>query len=177
MSAAPASILKPAGGAEAILGLGSNIGDKSANIARAIELLQVGGEVRVVARSRDWRTPPWGVTDQDWFVNACVRVATELSPRELLRRCQDVEAKMGRVRTLHWGPRIIDVDILTYGTERISEPDLVVPHPRIAERAFVLGPLADIAPGLMIEGGSVAERWAAIDPTGVFPLEGSPSIE
>ncbi len=155
----------------AILGLGSNMGDKRANLAHAIDLLLADGSVRLVARSRDWRTPPWGVTDQDWFVNACIAVSTDLAPRELLRRCQDVEQKMARIRTRHWGPRIIDVDILTYGDRGVAEPDLVIPHPRIAERAFVLGPLSDIAPALVIGGQTVAARLAAIDKTGVTPIE------
>lgn len=170
---------RAAGGAaetvEAILGLGSNMGDKAVNIGQAIALLTAPGDVVVAARSRNWRTPPWGVTDQDWFLNACVRVLTTLPPRALLGRCQEVETAMGRVRTLRWGPRIIDVDILTFGRLRLAEPDLVVPHPRIAERAFVLGPLAEIAPDLDIDGRTAAERWAAIDRQGVYPLASVPS--
>ena len=151
------------------------MGDKAANIGRAIALLTAPGDVVVAARSRNWRTPPWGVTDQDWFLNACVQVLTTLPPRALLGRCQEVEAAMGRVRTLRWGPRIIDVDILTYGRLRLAEPDLVVPHPRIAERAFVLGPLAEIAPDLEIDGRTAEARWAAIDQEGVFPVATAPS--
>ncbi len=154
-----------------MLGLGSNIGDKAASIDRAIALLTADGLVRLVARSRDWRTPPWGVTDQDWFVNACISVATSLPPRGLLVRCLGVETAMGRVRTQHWGPRIIDIDILTYQNMAVSEPDLVIPHPRIAERAFVLGPLCDIAPDFMIDGQRVADRFRAIDQTGVMPMD------
>lgn len=157
--------------AEAILGLGSNVGDKRANLARAVALLEAGGEVAVVARSRDWRTPPWGVTDQDWFVNACITVTTTLRPRALLARCLDVERQMARVRTRHWGPRIIDVDILFYGEERVAEPDLLIPHPRITERAFVLGPLSDIAPDLVIAGQTVAARLSLLDRTGVDPID------
>lgn len=155
----------------ALLGLGSNIGDKVANIAEAIDLLTASGDLRLIARSRDWRTPPWGVTDQDWFVNACIAVSTRLPPRLLLDRCQAVERSMGRVRLVRWGPRVIDVDILTYSDVRMSDPDLVLPHPRIAERAFVLGPLADIAPHLEIGGRSVTDLLAAADRTGVLPIE------
>ncbi len=160
-----------------MLGLGSNIGDKAANIDRAIALLTADGLVRLAARSRDWRTPPWGVTDQDWFVNACISVATSLAPRGLLVRCQGVETAMGRVRTRHWGPRIIDIDILTYRNMAISEPDFVVPHPRIAERAFVLGPLTDIAPDLLIGGQRVADRFRAIDQTGVMPMDRASTVQ
>ena len=109
---------------DAILGLGSNVGDKVANIRRAIALLSEPGDVRIIKSSRIYRTPPWGVTDQDWFVNACVTVATALTPRALLQRCQDVENKLHRVRAKKWGPRVIDVDILTYRDETVREPDL-----------------------------------------------------
>lgn len=155
---------------DAILGLGSNMGDKRANVSRAIALLAAAGDIVVVARSRDWKTPPWGVTDQDWFVNACVAVTTTLDPRALLARCQEVESALSRVRTRRWGPRSIDVDILFYGALRIAEPDLIIPHPRIAERAFVLGPLSDIAPDLDVEGRGVAARFAEIDRSGVEPI-------
>src|SRR4029077_20343666 len=119
-------------GIDCIIALGSNVGDKAANIARAIELLTDAGDVRLMACSRNFATPPWGKTDQDWFVNACIGVATELPARELLERCQSVERQMRRVRAEKWGPRIIDLDLLIYGTEAIDEPDLVLPHPHIA---------------------------------------------
>lgn len=151
---------------DAILGLGSNIGDKAGNIAAAIAMLTEAGDIRLVARSRDYRSAPWGVVDQDWFVNACVSVATRLAPRELLARCQDVEQRLGRVRLRHWGPRIIDVDILFYRDAVIDEPGLIVPHPRIAERAFVLRPLEDIAPDLRLAGRTPAELLASLAQTG-----------
>lgn len=155
----------------ALLGLGSNIGDKTANIARAIELLAAEPGIRFTAQSRVWRTPPWGVTDQDWFANACVAVSTTLSARELLVQCQAVENTMGRVRTLRWGPRVVDVDILTFGELQIDEPDLVIPHPRIAERAFVLAPLADIASDRLVGGRRVQDWLALADRTGLVPLD------
>ena len=155
---------------DAILALGSNVGDKAGNIARAIAVLTEAGDVRVLLRSQDYRTPPWGVVDQDWFVNACVAVATALGPHELLGRCQDVENRMGRVRKQHWGPRVIDVDILTHRVGVLSDQNLVLPHPRITERAFVLVPLAEIAPSLEIAGRSVREWLAVIDAAGVEPL-------
>lgn len=154
---------------DAILGLGSNIGDKPAAIAEAIRRLEADPGIAVVARSRLFRTPPWGVTDQDDFANACAGIRTKLSPQALLARCQAIEAAMGRVRTRHWGPRAIDLDILVMGDRRIDAPDLIVPHPRITERAFVLAPLADIAPALVIAGKPVSTWLADIDRTGVEP--------
>jgi 2-amino-4-hydroxy-6-hydroxymethyldihydropteridine diphosphokinase len=137
---------------DAAIALGSNVGDKRANIARAIELLTARGDVVLVQRSRDYRSAPWGVLEQDWFVNAVITVATELGPHDLLARCQDVENEMGRVRLKRWGPRVIDVDVLTYRDQRINDPDLIVPHPFIAERGFVLVPLREVAPALRIGG-------------------------
>lgn len=155
---------------DAAIGLGSNIGDKASNIAQAIALLTEEGDISLVARSRDYRSQPWGVADQDWFVNAAITVATDLAPLELLRRCQRVENEMGRVRQQKWGPRLIDVDVLTYRDETIDLPDLKVPHPYLAQRAFVLVPLQDIAPALRIGGQSVEELAAAIDRQGLQPL-------
>jgi 2-amino-4-hydroxy-6-hydroxymethyldihydropteridine diphosphokinase len=148
---------------DAILALGSNIGDRAHNIEDAIERLTADGSVKLVARSRLYHTAPWGVTDQDWFANACIGVKTRLSPQALLRHCQAVETDMGRVRTKRWGPRIIDVDILTYADLKLQEPDLTIPHPRISERAFVLVPLKDIAPDLQIAGASLDSWLSKLD--------------
>jgi 2-amino-4-hydroxy-6-hydroxymethyldihydropteridine diphosphokinase len=155
---------------DCIIALGSNLGDKTANIDRAIDLLTAPGEVRLVGRSRNFATAPWGKTDQDWFANACISVATRLSARALLERCQEIERRMGRVATEKWGPRIIDLDLLIYGDSAIREPDLVLPHPHIAERAFVLAPLMDIAPDVTIGDRSVRQLYEAIDLGGVRPL-------
>ena len=155
---------------DAIIALGSNIGDIRANMARALELLTEGGDVRVEARSRDFKTPPWGKTDQPWFANACAGVATDLGPADLLARCLEVERQLGRVRTEKWGPRVIDLDVLVHKAGTVNEPDLMLPHPRITERAFVLAPLADIAPDLVIEGATVAEWLERVDRTGVEPF-------
>ncbi len=156
---------------DCIIALGSNLGDKARNIDTAIDLLTGPGDVRLVARSRNFATEPWGKTDQDWFVNACIAVATELSARALLERCQTIERRMGRVATEKWGPRIIDLDLLIYRDAVVREPDLVLPHPHIAERAFVLVPLMDIAPQAVIAGRTVRELYDAIDPGGVRPLQ------
>lgn len=154
---------------DAILGLGSNVGDKVANINDAISRLAANG-VRIVARSQNYRSAPWGVLDQDWFVNACVSITTQLKPHELLAYCQLVERDMGRVRDQRWGPRVIDVDILTYGTIKIDDADLIVPHPLIAERGFVLVPLRDVAPNFSLNGKSIAHLIEAADVRDVVPI-------
>lgn len=156
---------------DALVGLGSNIGDKAANIRQAIALLTERGDIRLVRASRFYRSPPWGVLEQDWFVNACIAVTTDLGPHELLARCLAVENEMKRVREVRWGPRIIDVDVLTYKDATLNDPDLVLPHPRITERAFVLLPLQDIAPGIVIAGHGLAHWLATIDTAGVVPIE------
>jgi 2-amino-4-hydroxy-6-hydroxymethyldihydropteridine diphosphokinase len=158
---------------DATLGLGSNIGDRVGNIEEAIERLTADGGVKLVARSRFYRTAPWGVTDQDWFVNVCIAVKTDVPVRELLARSQAVENDMARVRTRRWGPRNIDVDILTFREQKIDEPDLIVPHPRIAERAFVLVPLKDVAPDLTIGGASIDQMLSMLDASDVQPLDGA----
>jgi len=112
---------------DGIIALGSNLGDKVANIDTAIGLLGERGDVRLVRRSRNFATEPWGKTDQDTFVNACISVATELSARSLLERCQDIERRMGRMQTEKWGPRLIDLDLLVFGNQVIQEPDLFCP--------------------------------------------------
>ncbi len=156
---------------DAILALGTNIGDRVANIEDAIERLGADGSIRVIARSGLYRTAAWGVVDQDWFANACVGVQTELSPHALLAHCQAVENGMGRVRIQHWGPRIIDVDILSIRDRQIREADLIIPHPFIAERAFVLVPLRDIAPNLTLGGKSIGTMLSALDAGDVVPFE------
>src|SRR4051794_5187069 len=129
--------------AEALLALGGNVGDMRTTLDRAIGILCGGTDVRLVARSSDYRTPPWGVTDQPDFVNLCIATETELSPHALLERTQAVEKPLGRDRTkdVRWGPRPIDIDLLAYDDVTIDEPNLKLPHPRLLERAFVLVPL------------------------------------
>ncbi len=155
--------------ARATLGLGSNVGDARANVQRAVDALDRGG-ARVVARSRDYRTRPWGPVEQDWFVNACVLVETELAPRALLELCRSVEASLGRRRAVRWGPRTIDVDLLSYEELEIREPDLVVPHPHLLERAFVLVPLLEVAPDLTVGGRRIADALSELAVDGVLPM-------
>lgn len=160
---------------DAAIGLGSNIGDKAGNIARAIMLLTANGGIRLVKQSQTYTSPPWGGVVQDTFANACITVATSLNAYELLRQCQAVENEMGRVRFQKWGPRVIDVDILTYRGEIIASPDLIVPHPLIAGRAFVLLPLFEVAPDLRIGGHGLQDLIAKADVAGVVPVPPGPA--
>jgi 2-amino-4-hydroxy-6-hydroxymethyldihydropteridine diphosphokinase len=155
----------------AYIGLGSNVGNKVANIEHAVTLLNEDSDIRVVRRSQLYKTEPWGNIDQDWFVNACIEVATGLPARSLLERCIAVEERLGRVRGVKWGPRIIDLDVLIYDDAVINSPDLIVPHPHIAARAFVLVPLADIAPSVKIGCTPISALLAAVDCRGVEPLK------
>lgn len=128
----------------AAIGLGSNQGDAAAHVRAGLDRLAELGSV--VARSALFASPPWGVTDQPPFVNAAALVDTALRPRELLTALKRIEAEAGRIETFRWGPRVLDLDILAYGEERIDEPELTIPHARLTERAFVLVPLAAIDP-------------------------------
>jgi 2-amino-4-hydroxy-6-hydroxymethyldihydropteridine diphosphokinase len=169
MSDAPPTSAAPA--FDCIVALGSNLGDKTANIDRAIALLTGRGDVRLLRRSHNYATEPWGKTDQDGFVNAAIAVGTKLGPRQLLARCKEIERRMGRVATEKWGPRIIDLDLLVYRDRAVDDPDLVLPHPHIGARAFVLAPLMDVAPDLVINGKSVRAMYAEIDASSVRPLD------
>lgn len=124
------------------LGLGSNLGDRLENLRRAVGLLDERG-IRVVRSSRVYETEPVGPPQPD-YLNAVIEVETDLEPRHLLRRCQEVEEELGRVPGERWGPRIIDLDVLTYDDEEIDEPDFQVPHPLMHERAFVMAPLLEL---------------------------------
>jgi 2-amino-4-hydroxy-6-hydroxymethyldihydropteridine diphosphokinase len=157
---------------EALLALGGNVGDVRGTFDRAFAMLCEGGEVRFLARSADYRTPPWGVTDQPAFVNCCLRIDTSLAPRALLARTQTVETGLGRNRAKEqrWGPRTIDIDLIAYDDVRCEGPDLTLPHPRVLERAFVLAPLAEIAPDWMIRGTTVAAALARLDSGGIEKL-------
>jgi 2-amino-4-hydroxy-6-hydroxymethyldihydropteridine diphosphokinase len=158
--------------AEALLALGGNVGDVRTTFDRAVAMLCDGAEVRLVARSSDYRTPPWGVTDQPAFVNGCLRIDTSLSPRALLERAQAVETALGRNRgnERRWGPRTVDIDLIAYDDVRCAEPDLTLPHPRALERAFVLAPLAEIAPDWLIDGITVSAALARLDRGGIEKL-------
>jgi 2-amino-4-hydroxy-6-hydroxymethyldihydropteridine diphosphokinase len=137
-----------------------------------VKLLCDGIEVRLAARSSDYRTPPWGFKYQPPFINLCIAVETSLSPRDLLARAQSVELQLGRDRAheKRWGPRTADIDIIAYGGLAVHELGLTVPHPRLFERAFVLVPLAEIAPDLFIGGRKVREAAASVDSGGIERL-------
>ena len=137
----------------AYIGIGSNLGERDVTIRDALELLDADPELEVEAVSSIRETDPVGVVDQPRFLNAAIRLATELAPHPLLERLLDVEQQLGRVRTgERYGPRTIDLDLLLYGDEVVDEPGLRVPHPRLAERRFVLEPLAELDPGLVVPG-------------------------
>lgn len=129
----------------AYVALGSNIGDGRKNIEDAVKALDSIPGLSVEAVSSMYVTKPWGYTEQNDFVNACARVNADISPETLLGACLGVEAGMGRVRKFTNGPRIIDIDVLLYGNEKRNTKELMIPHPRMNERDFVLVPLADIA--------------------------------
>ena len=150
----------------AAIGLGSNLGEPEGNVERAIgRLAEIG---RVAARSRLYWTEPWGVADQPVFINAVVLLQTSLGARELLGELKRLEGELGRGDTFRWGPREIDLDILTYGDARIDETDLVVPHARLFERAFALGPLAEVDPRFR----EAYERLPAAERAGVRAASG-----
>ena len=158
--------------ADALVALGGNVGDARATLDRAVARFCDGNAVRLIARSSDYRTPPWGVTDQAPFVNLCVEVATELSPRDLLARALTIERELGRDRAKEqrWGPRPVDIDLLAYDDVALHEPDLALPHPRLFERAFVLVPLAEIAADRLIAGVRVRDALARLDAAGIERL-------
>lgn len=133
-------------GIKAYIALGSNLGDREHNLRAAIEMLRQAEGVRVSSVSSFYETEPVGYTDQPAFVNAAAEVMTTLSPTELLKLCQDIENRLGRVRTVRWGPRTADLDILLYGDIVVDTPELKIPHPLMHERRFVLEPLAEVAP-------------------------------
>ena len=152
------------------LSLGGNLGDPAASMATALRLLDADESTRVIAVSSLYRTPPWGKLDQPDFLTATAEISTTLTPRALLDLCLEAERKLKRVREERWGPRLIDIDILVFGDRIIHETGLEVPHPRMLERAFVLAPLAEIAPELAVGGRSVSERLGAVDILGIERL-------
>jgi 2-amino-4-hydroxy-6-hydroxymethyldihydropteridine diphosphokinase len=151
---------------EILLGFGGNLGDPAATITAALARFDAAG-LRILRRSSFYRTAPWGLTDQPDFVNLCALAETALSPRALLALIHTIERDLGRERRERWGPRAIDIDILTYGEEAIDEPGLVIPHPHLTERAFVLVPLAEIAPETVIAGRRLGEWLQSVDRSGV----------
>jgi 2-amino-4-hydroxy-6-hydroxymethyldihydropteridine diphosphokinase len=154
-------------GVVAALGLGGNVGDVASAFVEALAQLDLAQGVRLTAVSSVYRTPPWGKLDQPDFLNMAARIETTLPARALLALCLDVERGLGRERRERWGPRLIDIDILTYGEATIDEPNLKVPHPRLTERAFALAPLAEIAPSLTLGGRTVGDWLTGVERAGV----------
>lgn len=149
------------------LGMGGNIGDVEAAMSAAIKKLADHPSIEVKSVSSLYKTPPWGVEAQPWFLNCCVAIVCELSPEELLDLCQRFEQEGKRERIVRWGPRTIDIDILVFEGEEQTEQRLTIPHPRITERAFVLLPLAEIAPDLQIKGQGAKTLSENISPDGI----------
>ncbi|HTB81916.1 MAG TPA: 2-amino-4-hydroxy-6-hydroxymethyldihydropteridine diphosphokinase [Opitutaceae bacterium] len=139
----------------AYLGLGSNLGDRRQHLAGAVRRLHGAPGIQVMAVSAIYESSPVGVAAQPDFLNLVVQVATLHPPHEFLGQCLRIEAGLGRERRERWGPRTIDIDVLLYGDVGLADENLTVPHPRMAERSFVLTPLAEIAPGLRLAGETV----------------------
>lgn len=161
------------------LGLGSNIGDKVDNCLRALEGISASAHIHIQAVSSFYKTEPVGCRDQDWFINCVAEVSTDLLPHPLRDFLEGIEKQMGRIKPFKMAPRIIDLDILFYGAEIVEESDLVIPHPRLHERSFVLVPLAEIAPDLShpILKKTVKELLQKTDEKGVELYAAPPSIE
>ncbi len=155
---------------KANLGLGGNLGDPPSAMAAALRQIDEMPVCQVVNVSRLYKTPPWGNTDQNWFFNATAVIETDLEPEALLDLCLTIEHGMKRVRSERWGPRTIDLDVLTYGDMQIATSRLTVPHPHMHERAFVLKPLSDYAPNLIIAGRAVQEWLSEADASGIEPV-------
>lgn len=158
--------------ASVLIALGGNVGDVGGAMQAALDRLHAEPDIRVVAVSPVYRTPPWGLTDQPMFLNACAELVTALPPETLLRRLQAAERGAGRQRTQRWGPRTLDIDIIAYGELDVDTPVLTLPHPRLFERAFVLVPLADIASERIIAGTRVKTAADRADRTGIELSDG-----
>ena len=158
--------------ADALIALGGNVGDVRATFVKAIANICGMAQAALKARSSDYATPPWGEEQQDPFVNACIEIDTSLDPHALLFVLHKVEQKFGRDRgrERRWGPRTIDLDLIAYDNVSIDKPELTLPHPRLFKRAFVLVPLAEIAPDRVIRGRRVDEALADLSTEGIERL-------
>jgi 2-amino-4-hydroxy-6-hydroxymethyldihydropteridine diphosphokinase len=159
------------------LGLGTNLGDRTANLQAAIAGL--AERLVMTAVSPLYQTPPWGVTDQPNFLNLCLAAQTDLAPEELLTFVKNLEVALGRQPAERWGPRLIDIDILFYANQLIETENMIIPHPRLAERAFVLRPLADIAPEFVhpLLGETIAALAKKVGDEGIRPFAPAPALE
>ncbi|MBM7555189.1 2-amino-4-hydroxy-6-hydroxymethyldihydropteridine diphosphokinase [Halanaerobacter jeridensis] len=153
---------------KAYLGLGTNIGEREKNLRAAVAHIKKTTDVEVTEVSSIYETEPWGYEEQNQFLNLCLKIKTDLKPQELLEKCQQIEKRMGRKREEKWGPRIIDIDILIYDNLEVNTSKLVIPHPRIQERAFVLVPLQELDSNLMIKGKSIAQWLEQVSTSGII---------
>jgi 2-amino-4-hydroxy-6-hydroxymethyldihydropteridine diphosphokinase len=151
----------------AYLCLGGNLGNPRESMTAALQRIDADRMTKVVAVSALFRTPPWGVLEQPHFLNAVAEVRTRRSPRALLDLCLDTEVVLKRVRGERFGPRVIDIDLLLYGDRSVKQVGLEIPHPRMVARAFVLAPLADLAPELTFRNVRVASYLTGLDSTGI----------
>jgi len=162
--------------ADVLIALGGNVGDVRATFEKAIANLCGMAQAALLARSSDYATPPWGDEQQPRFINACIEIETTLDPHALLFTLHKVEKKFGRDRAneVRWGPRTLDLDLIAYDDVSIQKPELTLPHPRLFERAFVVVPLAEIAPGRIIAGRSVAAALSKLSTAGIERLPALP---
>jgi 2-amino-4-hydroxy-6-hydroxymethyldihydropteridine diphosphokinase len=158
--------------ADALIALGGNVGDVRATFNKAIANICGMAQAVLLARSSDYATPPWGDEQQAPFINACIEIETSLDPHALLFTMHKIENKFGRDRgnERRWGPRTLDLDLIAYDDVSIQKPELTLPHPRLFERAFVLVPLAEIAPDRVIAGQSVSSALAKLSTIGIEQL-------
>jgi 2-amino-4-hydroxy-6-hydroxymethyldihydropteridine diphosphokinase len=156
----------------AIIALGGNVGDVRATFTKAIANICGMAQAALLARSSDYSTPPWGNEQQARFVNACIEIETSLDPHALLFTLQKIERKFGRehANETRWGPRTLDLDLIAYDEVSLQRPELTLPHPRLFERAFVLVPLAEIAPDRLVGGRSVKSALAELSTEGIERL-------
>ena len=158
--------------ADALIALGGNVGDVRATFQKAIANICGMAQAVLKARSSDYATPPWGDEEQAPFINACIEIETALDPHALLFTLHRIESRFGRDRASErrWGPRMLDLDLIAYDDLSMQEPELTLPHPRLFERAFVLVPLAEIAPDRIIAGRRVAAALARLSTEGIERL-------
>jgi 2-amino-4-hydroxy-6-hydroxymethyldihydropteridine diphosphokinase len=158
--------------ASTLIALGGNVGDVRATFRKAIAHICGMAQAALVARSSDYATPPWGNEDQACFINACIEIETSLDPHALLHTLQRIETKFGRDRSkeTRWGPRTLDLDLIAYDDVTLHTAELTLPHPRLFERAFVLVPLAEIAPDRLIGGQSPRGALAKLSTEGIERL-------
>jgi 2-amino-4-hydroxy-6-hydroxymethyldihydropteridine diphosphokinase len=158
--------------ASVLIALGGNVGDVRETFRKAIANICGMTQAALIARSSDYVTPPWGEEKQNRFVNACIEIDTALDPHALLFTLHKIEKKFGRdrARETRWGPRTLDLDMIAYDDVKLDKPELTLPHPRLFERAFVLVPLAEIAPDRVIGGRKVADALAGVSAAGIERL-------